>query len=88
MLPGLTIDEAADYYAFLRCKDLGTEDDSLLLRAEWEKNKKKGKFCTIFDRKRRAAFSPGKFHATSQGEFNLNRDFVKGSAAWNLKTGE
>lgn len=76
-----------DYYWFLRCKGLGPEDASPSLQRSWEKSKRRGLFHGIYDRKRRRLFSPGRFHATSQAGYGLNRDFVRGSAAWNIANG-
>ena len=70
--------DLADYHAWLRLRDLGTEDDTPKNRAHYAKSKRKGKHTAILDRRRRKMFGPGRFHASTQAGWYLNKNFVKG----------
>lgn len=75
LLPQLSRDELADYHSFLRYNDW--EHSETCFR-DWQKSKRKGKFCKLIDRRRRRLFGPGKYYAASPTGVYLNKNFVKG----------
>lgn len=70
--------DEGDYYAWLRLRHLGWEDDSPQLRAHYMQSRRRGKHTAILDRKRRQKFGPGRFWAPTSAGVHLNRTFVKG----------
>lgn len=77
--------DKADYFIWLRLRDLGPEDDNERLRLAWSKSKRRGNHQQILDRRRRKMFGPGKYYAATSAGVFLNKNFVKGWRGINPK---
>lgn len=73
---------ASDFQCWMRCRDIDCDGYPLPILEQffqqWMKSKRRGKWCDVFDRKRRKLFSPGRFWADSPSGVYLNKNYVKG----------